>query len=130
MPIFGNITLGSREFKPAGRDTGTNTVTYEDRAGGIPIGYAQLKIRLSKNSNVRRSRSVMQIPVLQAATAAGADGFTPAPRLSHINGFTFESVTANVSSEAERTALIEVAKQFVATALLESVIVSQEEITG
>lgn len=130
MPLFGNITLGERVFKPAGRDTSTNTVTFEDRAGGIPIGYTLLKIRLQKNSNVRRSRSVMQIPVLQAATAAGADGFTPASRVSHVNGFTFETVTANVSSEAERDALIELAKLFVAEALTRSIVVDQEEITG
>lgn len=130
MPLFGNITLGTRVFKPAGRDNVTNTVSYEDRSGGVPIGYPTLKIRLTKNSNVRRSRSVMQIPVLQAASAAGADGFTPAPRLSHSNGFTFESVTSNVSSEAERNELIEQAKLFVAEALLASIVVSQEEITG
>lgn len=130
MPSLANITMATRTFKPAGREQNTNTVTYEDRSSGQPVGYATLRVRKQKNTSVRRVRAVVTVPVLQAASAADSAGFTPVPRLSHNNGFTFEAVCANLSSAEQRAEIIALAKAFVESALLEAIVVDQEEITG
>lgn len=130
MPIFGNLTLGTQVYKPAGRDTTTNTASYEERSGGVPIGYATLRVRQSKNVQTRRTRTVVTTPVLQGAAAPGADGFLPASRISHINGFTIDVVAAATSSEAERQANLAALILFVKTEYFASLVVGQEEITG
>lgn len=130
MPTFGNLTLGSQVFKPAGRDTTTNTASYEDRAGGVPIGYPTLRVRQSKNAQTRRTRSVMTNPVLQSASAPGADGFLPTSRVGRTNGFTIDIVAAATSTEAERQANLEALKLYVQSEFFASLVVTQDEITG
>lgn len=130
MPLFGNLTLGTKVFKPAGRDTTTNTSSYEERSGGVPIGYASLRVRQSKNAQTRRTRSVVTTPVLQGAAAPGADGFLPASRISHTNGFTIDMVAATSSTEAERQANLDALRLYVQSEYFASLVVDQEEITG
>lgn len=130
MATFADITLGSLVFKPATRDNATNTVTYEERSGGVALGYKTLKIRKVQNSSVHRTRAVLSFPVLQAPAGAGADGFTPSARLSHYNSFSFEAVNSVVSSSAEREAIIAAALAMVQSELTHALIVAQETITG
>lgn len=130
MPTLANITLGVAEFKPANRDTASNTITYEDRSGGIPIGYPTLRIRKTANPSVRRDKFVLQVPRIQSAAAPGADGFLPAARLSHFNSVMIETVCSNVSTVAERQQVIDLATALVADALMKALVVDQEEITG
>lgn len=130
MANFANITLGSLVFKPASRDNANSTVAYEERSGGIALGYKTLKIRNVRNRSVVRTRMVLSFPVLQTPASAGADGFTPGARLSHTNNFSFEVVNSVMSSEADRTALIEAAQALVADAITTAVVVAQETITG
>lgn len=130
MPTFGNVTIGSKVFKPAGRDATSNTSSFEERSGGIPIGYASMRVRPSKNAQTRRTRTVVTFPVLQTAAAAGADGFTPAARIGHSSGFTLDFVSSTSATEAERHATLEALIQFVQTDFYSSLVVGQEEITG
>ena len=130
MPTFGNVTIGSQVFKPAGRDAVTNTSSFEERSGGIPIGYASMRVRPSKNAQTRRTRTVVTFPVLQAATAAGADGFTPAARVGHTSGFTLDFVSSTSATEAERQAALDALIQYVQTEFFAALVVGQEEITG
>lgn len=130
MALFADITLGSLVFKPATRDNATNTVTYEERSGGVALGYKTLKIRKVQNNSVHRTRAVMSFPILQTPASAGADGFTPSVRLSHYNSFSFEAVNSVVSSSEERDAIIQAALALVQNELIRAIIVAQETITG
>ena len=130
MPTFGNLTLGTKVFKPAGRDTASNTSSYEERSGGVPIGYESLRVRQSKNAQTRRTRSVMTTPVLQGAAAPSSDGFLPAPRIGHTNGFTIDIVASASSTEAERQANLDALKLYVESEFFAALVVGQEEITG
>lgn len=130
MPTFGNITIGTQVFKPAGRDTVTNTASYEERSGGVPIGYPSMRVRQSKNAQTRRTRTVVTFPVLQTAIAAGADGFTPAARVGHSSGFTLDFVSSTSSSEAERQATLDAIIAYVQSDYFASLVRDQEEITG
>ena len=130
MATFADITLGSLVFKPATRDNATNTVTYEERSGGVALGYKTLKIRKVQNTSAHRTRAVLSFPVLQTPAGAGADGFTPSARLSHYNSFSFEAVNSVVSSSAEREAIIAAAVAMVQSELTNALIIAQETITG
>lgn len=130
MALFADITLGELAFKPATRDNATNTVTYEERSGGVALGYKTLKIRKVQNNFVQRTRAVLSFPVLQAPASAGADGFTPSARLSHYNSFSFESVNSVVSTSAERDAIIKAALALLQSELTQAIVVAQETITG
>ena len=130
MALFADITLGALVFKPATRDNATNTVTYEERSGGVALGYKTLKIRKVQNNFVQRTRAVFSFPVLQAPASAGADGFTPSARLSHYNSFSFEAVNSVVSTSAERDAIIQAALALLQSELTQAIVVAQETITG
>lgn len=130
MALFADVTLGELVFKPAGRDNATNTVTYEERSGGVALGYKTLKIRKVQNNSVHRTRAVFSFPVLQNPASAGADGFTPSARLSHYNSFSFEAVNSVVSTSAERDAIIKAALALLQSELTQAIVVAQETITG
>lgn len=130
MALFADITLGGMVFKPATRDNATNSVAYEERSGGVALGYKTLKIRKVQNSSVQRTRAVLSFPVLQAPASAGADGFTPNARLSHYNSFSFEAVNSVVSTSAERDAIIKAVLALLQSELTQAIVVAQETITG
>lgn len=128
--IFGDVTIGEKVFKPADRDTKTNAFFYENRSGGVPLGYQRLSLRTTANATVRRVKVNLTHPVIQAPAEAAADGFTPRARLSHSHSFSCETVCSNVGSEAERQSLINDAKALVEHVLLASLVVNQDVITG
>lgn len=130
MANFAAIVIGSSEtertFSPAGYKAGA--ATFEQRSSGVPIGYDRLSIRKTANQAVRRDRIVLEKPKLQVSTTAAADGFVPAPRVSHTDRVSIEFVCSNLSNVADRQALLSEIIAICQHELVTGVVVNQDEI--
>jgi len=70
-------------FKPLEMVNGL--ATFEDRSGGVQVGYPTLNlqvVRPSKNSQVTKVRVTLAVPKLETLASA-ASGFTPAPTVAY-----------------------------------------------
>ena len=130
MANFAAIVTGSAEhartYSPAGYKSGV--ATFEQRSSGVPIGYDRLSIKKTANQAVRRDRIVLERPKLQVSTAAAADGFVPAPRVSHTDRVTVEFVTSNLSYTTDRRTLLTEIIAILQTELVDDVVAEQNEV--
>lgn len=104
---------------------------YEDRAGGIPLGFGKLAVKISDiNKNNRRVEFTIETPVLEAVSGANPSGFVPAASVAYYNKVTIGFVTNNRSTTRDRKDLLAYVKNLMALPLVSSIVVDGEEISG
>lgn len=136
MASFANIVINDGATTPvthtfAVKSNDNRISRFEDRAGGVPIGYSKLAVLISDiNKNNRRVEVTFEVPVLEAVSGANPSGFTPAAAVAYYNKATVTFVTNNRSTTQNRKDLLAYVKNQLALALMTSIIVDGEEISG
>lgn len=136
MASFANIVINDGAATPvahtfAVKSNDNRVSKYEDRSGGIPVGYSKLATVISDiNKNNRRIEISLEVPVLEAVSGANPSGFTPAAAVAYFNKCTVTFVTNNRSTLQNRKDLLAYVKNTLALALISSIVVDGDEISG
>ena len=136
MASFSNIVIADGATTPvshtfAVKSNDNRISRFEDRAGGIPLGYGKLAAAISDvNKNNRRVEFTIEVPVLEAVSGANPSGFVPAASVAYYNKVNIGFVTNNRSTLQDRTDLLAYAKNLLGLALVSSIVVDGEEISG
>lgn len=136
MATFANIVINDGQATPvphtfAVKSNDARTAKYEDRFGGIPMGYGKLMTAISDiNKNNRRIEFSIEVPVLEAVAGANPSGFTPAATVAYFNKVTVSFTTNNRSTTQNREDLLAYVKNLLALPLSASIVVDGEEISG
>lgn len=135
MATFANITLNDGLATPvahtfAVKSNDNQTSTYEDRVGGVPVGYGKLIFRTSESSDQRTVKIDIVMPVLEAVSGANAAGFTPAAKVAFQNIGKLEFRCSTRSTVQQRKDIVAYIKNAAASALTSSVVADWEEISG
>lgn len=135
MPAFANITISdgqaipqSHTFSPKTNDQ--RVTVWEDRAGGIAIGYTKIKAKTSESDTIRRVKFDLSIPVLEAVSGSNPSGFTPAAKVAYTVPFNGEFLLPTRSTKADRVDILAYVRNFLALAVVNNVVVDGEEFTG
>lgn len=135
MPTFADLTINdgaatpvAHTFKCKLNDKGLST--WEERTGGIPVGYLLVKVQTADNANVRTVTIDVVCPVLAAVSGANAQGYTPAAKVDYTNRSKHQFWLAQRGSSQERTNLWAYARNILDNASIKSVITAGDEFTG
>lgn len=137
MATFSNIVISdgttptpvSKTFATKSNDLRVSK--YEERSGGVPIGFGKLAIAVTDvNKNNRKIEFSLEIPVLEATAGANPAGFVPAASVAYYNKFTGAFVTNNRSVTQNRKDLLAYVRNALALPLISSLVVDGEEISG
>lgn len=124
----GLATPVAHTFKVKLNDKGIST--WEDRVGGIPVGYLLVKVQTNDTPVVRNVTIDIVCPVLAAISGANAQGFTPAQKVDYSNRSKHQFWLSQRSTTAQRVDLWAYARNILDNATIKSVITAGEEISG
>lgn len=139
MATFARISIANGQstpvvhnFDPANNDSdGVKRVSsYEDRVTGTPVSFAKLAVVASQGSPVKTTRISIRVPTMEAVAGAAPSGYQPAPREAFHEMVTLEFKTHQRGTTDGRKDLLAYAKNILANAVIASVIVDGESITG
>lgn len=135
MPAFANISISDGQATPVSHIFATKTndqrvTVWEDRVGGIAIGYPKIKAKTSESDVIRRVKFDLSIPVLEAVSGANPSGFTPAAKVAYTVPFNGEFLLPTRCTKADRDNILAYVRNFLALAVVKSVVVDGEEFTG
>lgn len=136
MASFTNIVIDDGATPPTSHTfaikSNDNRVSrYEDRAGGIPLGYGKLAASISDiNKNNRRIEFTIEVPVLEAVSGSNPSGFVPAASVAYYDKVTIGFVTNNRSTTRDREDLLAYVRNLLALPLVSAIVVDGEEISG
>lgn len=124
----GLATPMPRTFKVKLNDRGVST--WEERTGGVPVGYLLVKVQTSDSTTVRKVDIDIVCPVLAAVAGANAQGFTPAAKVDYTNRSKHQFWLSQRSTTAQRIDLWAFSRNILDNATIKSVIQIGEEISG
>lgn len=136
MATFANIVINDGAATPvthtfAVKSNDNRISKFEDRAGGVPIGYGKLTVTIADiNKNNRRVSLSIEVPILEAVSGANPSGFTPAAQVAYFNKVDVSFVTNNRSTLQDRKDVLTFVKNALALDLVTSIVVDGEEISG
>lgn len=135
MTLFADLTINDGKATPVAHifkvKLNDNMVSlWEDRVGGVPVGYGIVKMTTKDTATVRKVEIAIAIPTLEAVSGANPAGFTPAPKVGYTHRANIEFILPQRGSVAERVDILAYAKNFLALAMSTAVITTGEEITG
>lgn len=115
----GQATPVNKTFAVAGVTNGV--ASWEERSGGIPIGYSRLSTSLRRPAKGSRNFKVVtkvQLPVLEVTSPSTATGIQPAPTKAYELFATMEFTIPERASAADRANLLAYAKNALANSLI------------
>lgn len=135
MASFANVTLNDGLATPvahtfAVKSNDNQVSTYEDRVGGVPVGFGKLIFRTSETAEQRTVKIDILVPVLEAVSGANAAGFTPPAKVAYQNLGKLEFRTSLRSTLQQRKDIVAYVKNAAALALVGSLVADSEEISG
>lgn len=136
MATFANIVINDGAATPvahtfAVKSNDNRISKFEDRVGGVPIGYSKLTVAIADiNKNNRRVSLSIEVPILEAVSGANPSGFTPAAQVAYYDKVDVSFVTNNRSTTQNRKDVLAFVKNALALALVTSIVVDGEEISG
>lgn len=135
MASFKNLTLNDGAATPvahifATKSNDNQVSVYEDRVGGVPIGYAKNIIRISETTEQRTIKVDIVVPILEAVSGSNASGFTPAAKVAYQNIGKLEFRVSARSTTQQRKDIVAFVQNMAADALLSSLVVDTESISG
>lgn len=136
MATFASVVINDGAVPPVAHTFATKSndqrvTRWEDRAGGVPIGYGKLAANISDiNKNNRKMTFSIEVPILEAVSGANPSGFTPAASVAYYDKVDVTFVTNNRSTTQNRKDLLAYVKNFLALAVVTSIVVDGEEISG
>lgn len=135
MAAFADIVINDGATTPVAHTfkvkkvVGTTSL-WEDRVGGIPVGYSTLQSETKESDQVRRVKIKTSKPTLEAVSGQNSSGFTPAAQKAYTLLATSEFVLPQRCTEQERKDLYALHCNALALALFKNMIVTGEEIAG
>lgn len=136
MPAIATITINdgaatpvAHNFTPSGIKG--DIAKYEDRIGGISVGYPQITISSmapSKTSRLYKVRAQVVLPVLENTSGTASNGFTPAPTKAYDLRADMTFMLPERSTLQNRKDLFAFAKNLAAQAVMTSVVQDNEVI--
>lgn len=135
MATFANIVINDGQATPVAHTFSVKTndqrvSIYEDRSGGIAVGYGRIRITTSDSDVIRRVKANIAIPTLEAVSGANPAGFTPAAQVAYTTQFNGEFLIPQRATLQEKKNIFAYAKNALALALFGSLVQDGEEITG
>lgn len=130
MPAPTNIVITNGgetlTFKPKSATAGK--AVFEDRTGGIAVGYDPLVITTEDLPSVRRVK--LSVRINHIATASGTDslGFTPGPKLDRFDEVDIIFKANRRSGLVDRERLIAIVSGLLSNASVLGVVRDEEEI--
>lgn len=124
----GQATPVAHTFNPNSGDgnvPGVSVISYEDRSGGIAVGFPTVTISTRKpskqNRNYKLSVSVVA-PVLEVVSNSTVSGIAPAPQVAYSCIFRGEFVLPERSVIGSRKDLLAYVKNLMANAVVTSAV--------
>lgn len=135
MTAFADVVLNDGAATPVAhtfkvKKTVGTLSQWEDRAGGVPIGYNLLQSETKESSEVRRVKFKVVKPTLEAVSGQNSSGFTPAAKVAYSLLGTVEFVLPQRCTEQERKDLCAYIKNVLANASFSGMITAGDEIAG
>lgn len=135
MATFADIILNNGEATPVAKTFKVKTndmglSVWEERSGGIPIGYATVKIQTKDSNNLRKVMLWVEMPTLEAISGVNTAGYTPAQRRAYVHRSYQEFYLPMRGTLAERKHLVAFHTNFLANPTMLLVVREGEEITG
>lgn len=134
MPTFMNLVLKNGASTPVDKTfmmkTNDNRVSlWEDRSGGVPIGYPTVRLQTNDTKSVRKVKISIAVPSVESGQP-DVSGFTPAPRVAFVHRMTAEFFLPMQGNNAQRADILAFALNSLKDASIASVVTSGDEITG
>lgn len=135
MAAFADLTINDGAATPVARTFKVKKVvgtisSWEERSGGIPVGYWRLQSETKESDQVRRVKIKTTLPVLEAVSGANSQGFTPASTVAYSNGASSEFILSQRSSLQDRKHLYAIHCNALAMSLFGGLIKDGDEIAG
>lgn len=125
----GQATPVAHTFTPRrigdGNTNNSMMAEYEDRAGGVVVGFPKVSIMMRyPDKNLRTTKVSIKItrPVLETVSNSTVSGIAPAPTLSYVPMFSGEFVLPERSQLADRKDILAYVKNFLAHAVVTSAV--------
>lgn len=127
----GAATPVAHTFSPATviDERGMSLATFEDRIGGIPVGYPVVSISMRRPSKTLSNYKVVlkiDVPTLETISNSTASGILPAPKAAYSNLVNVEFVMNQRSPVQSRKDLLAYARNLLAHAVVTSAVVDTE----
>lgn len=136
MAAVGNLTINDGQATPVahtfnprrvgdGNTTNSMMAEYEDRVGGIVVGFPRISIMMRyPDKNLRSTKVSIKVtrPVLETVSNSTVSGIAPAPTLSYNPLFTAEFILPERSQLADRKDILAYARNFLANAVVTSAV--------
>lgn len=131
MPTIKDVSLtlaegNIRVFKP--KTVAPGSASFEDRSGGVAIGYDQLVVSTEDLPNVRRVKLHFRVNHIATPTGADAQGFTPGPRLDRYDEVDVIFKANRRSDLSDRGVLVGLVSQALLNSDVLAVLKDEEEI--
>lgn len=135
MPSFADIILNDGQATPVAHTfkvklNDLKQSVWEDRVGGIPVGYAVITVKTEDSASVRKVRIWVTIPTLEAISGVNASGYTPAQKKAYDHRSYQEFFLPQRGTAAERKNLVAFHTNLLLNTGLLAVIRDGEEYTG
>jgi len=108
-----------------GNVAGVSIISYEDRSGGIQVGFPIVEIHTRRASKTMKNQKVSIIvknPVMEVVSNSTVSGIEPAPTVAYDCVFRGEFILPERSSLASRKDILAYTKNLLAHAALSSAI--------
>lgn len=110
MPNIANLVLKNGASTPVDKTfmvklNDNRASLFEERSGGVPIGYPTIRVQTSDTKAVRKVTISIAIPTLEVPAPA-ANGFTPSTRVNRTHRSKHEFLLPQNGTDAERRDLL------------------------
>lgn len=134
MPAIGTITINDGATTPVAHNFTPSGITgdvakYDDRVGGISVGFPRITISSvapSKTSRLYKVRAKVVLPVLENVAGTASNGFTPAPVKAYDLMADMTFILPERSVTQNRKDLLAFAKNLLSHAVMTAVIQDNE----
>lgn len=124
----GQTTPVAHTFNPNSGDgnvPGVSIISYEDRSGGIQVGFPVASLSTRKPTKTNRNYKVtvkVSVPVLEVVTNSTVSGIAPAPTVAYTVTSVQDFIMPERSSLAARKDLLAYVKNLMANAVMTAAI--------
>lgn len=134
MPLIADLVLKNGASTPTDKTfkvkiNDNRASLFEERSGGVPIGYSTIRVQTSDTKAVRKVTISFTLPTLEVPAAA-ASGFTPSTRVNRTHRSKHEFILPQNGTEAERKDLLAFHLNVLGIASIVSIVRDGDEFVG
>lgn len=134
MPTIADLIIGNGASTPVNKTfkvkTNDNRLSlFEERSGGVPIGYPTIRVQTSDTAAVRKVTISVAVPTLEVPAAA-ASGFTPSARVNRTHRSKHEFILPQNGTDSERKDLLAYHLNVLGLSAIVAIVRDGDEFTG